>query len=592
MTTTGSPEHNTVPTPEGSRADVEAFIDSIDHVKFEALRAQQEQVRANAEREALENGASTEDARAFAERAAEDVSTEFLVNILQSDIGREKSAIVETLIDIYSGTKMSSEEWYIGTVDDDGRARASGSARYAIALEHIREYLSPQDGGLDDIHGALLDGDRDAGDVREGEHNPYDGLTPQEEREQRYEDLDGLRSLLASLSAKRQGNLAGKGGEFYARVLKEYNESVVALCRLELTESPDLPSLSEEDRNKLAIEFFLEQQNLLREDTVEALKKTKVGAFIEWMTSGSTAKRIGKGLLIGGGAAGLGFIFGGVAAGAVVGAGLVAAGRFARGYAVAEALGNGPEKSRGLKALTDKHLGEALDTHAEGDEDTVDRYARYFDDQFEKDTKKQQRKRIGSFAVGLAAVGVGAGLFTATHIAIDAADASADLANKPGVDKMPSLTDVSNAPGANLAGHEYVPEGSDVTLGGAEVVDAPLTSPESIDAYSLATSYEGEVGNADGSTTPESLAQVSGLESAVNGSEASSGLNINVGLFQGGIEAFQNAGLTEAQWYQVAPGLAENFPDTFEMKGADVRIRTPGPLPDDVQVYIKKSLGL
>lgn len=227
-------------------------------------------------------------------------------------------------------------------------------------------------------------------------------------------DLEAARDSWSTISAKVQGrsiNFKKIHGHNDAR--DHYNALVQELGRAELADAVSDQNLSEQDKNAKVIAWLLDEQNKLREQTIEKLGNTKVGKFVKYMNSGSKLQRVGKGILLGG-VAGLA---GGVAAGAV-GAGLLATGivgasRFVRGYATHD--------KRGVGSLEDGSVDKTsiVKSIQSGGEDIVGSASEHFNKMFAKDTKREQNKRKIALAMGVGSVAVGATLGYVGHAGLE-----------------------------------------------------------------------------------------------------------------------------------------------------------------------------
>ncbi len=533
------------------------IVESLSFDKIDELRLRQRGAYLEAQSAAFEAGASTEEQNLAGNAAISSLNNEYLDSILQSDVGQNNAVAIESVLNMYSYRNMNDTDWRYGkpSADAEGDAYPSGRERLQGNVTDFREVLDGVEPAEPTIDDPL-------------ENEPP--VTNNAEKSELQLDLEkevaDLRANLAKLTAKRQARVGGEGGKKYEAALAAYNQKVIELGRVEKKDALESDKLSDEDKRVIVTEFLFTQQKELREQVMAELKGGKVYAFVEWMNRGSKWKRAGKGLLVGAGAglvgAGLGALAGvagvaGAAAGLTLAA--VSAGRFARAYARSDAIHH-----QGMKDHGDADKEKAKTVGETADEDHFDTMTSYFNRQLEQDTKKEQSKQRKKVAWGVGGIAVGgllaAGIFTAV-----------DAANFDGIS------------------NRNVHFGSTAEAQPVEV-DTDAAHERMFD---ITEDYDGETGNADGSTTsPETATPESMSESASTEIEPVTGLISNVGFGQGGIEVFQNSGLTEQQWNQVAPGLAENFKDIFYVENGDVRIRPQGELPDYVQGYIKKSLGL
>jgi hypothetical protein len=234
---------------------------------------------------------------------------------------------------------------------------------------------------------------------------------------ERRELLDDKRTALAKLAAKRQGRLAGKGGEAYVTAKDEYTALMREIAKHDLREQLDDENLTPDQKKIVVVDYLLREQKTLREQTVTELRGTRMGKFVGWMAKGNVAVRALKGVAVGLGAgivgAGIGALAG-VAGVATVGAGLAAGatavGRAVRGYAAHDA-----RKGRGMNTtITDttvegnlRDRDAAIATLEDDHTQHVDAGIAHVDTLFERDTKHEQSKRRESAAAGMAGVVLG-----------------------------------------------------------------------------------------------------------------------------------------------------------------------------------------
>lgn len=240
-------------------------------------------------------------------------------------------------------------------------------------------------------------------------------------------NVDGLRTELAALSAKRQGRLfnrdSGKLQQEYNAKQAEYETALNDLIRLE--ESAEKTAGLEKSEGQARFDVamkLVDNFKKLQEQSVEMLKNTKVGKFVEFMTKGGTFKRILKGVLVGGAVGAVGAAItvftAGTGAGAV-GAGLATAGalagRFARGFAASDAKRGDSMFTNGGEYMT------RLVGHMEkgGGEDRIDTAHRILMEKLETDTKQEQGKRRKATYIAMGSVAVGSILALGLNEAID-----------------------------------------------------------------------------------------------------------------------------------------------------------------------------
>ena len=502
---------NTLTHPESLKA--------IDLQQMESLRAERAKAFDNAQFTAISKGESFDDADAEGRAAADRVVRERV-----GDFSNENTPLT-AIIEKYAA--FDDARWYTAERDIEGNViTPSGIDQFrrdvaALEVEPVNE-ASEEAGTL----------------PFPVELPPLPDIDPQHAA-LRHEVAD-LRSELATLSAKRQGFIAGRGGEQYADALSAYNEKVVALGKLELQEELSNELLTDTDKNALAVSFIFGEQQRLREQTKEKLAGTPVGKFVEFMNRGNKVVRLAKGVGLGVAAAGAGAAIGalagvaGVAAlGAGVAAGATAAVRFGRGFARADA-----KYGRGLQDLTDTHAVEAQAT-VTANETRLESINQYFTETLEKDTKNEQSKRRKAVAWGLGGIALGTAAGVAVQFIADANVFDGKL-NRPG--------GIYEAPAPAAPEAPEVPE-----VEAPPVEEAPAEPP-----------------------VPEIVADPN---FAIEGGE-------------GGIHFFQSLGLSEADWYAVSGELRQNFPNEFYTEGYDVRIAHPGQLSLEAQQFIKTRFGL
>ena len=546
---TVAPEQtNTTNRPETAAADVEFLTGALSFEDLESLRTSQRDAFYAAMEQARQNGLSSEDAIDQANNAARQVNHAYLDQILQSDIGSNNSAAVESILQKYSFVQMSDADWYAARRDENGDVvTQSGIQQLEADVATLAAQLNPAEVEAPAASEASIEAVDPAIEAARGQ-------------------LEGLRDRLSTLSAKRQGRLFGEGGEKYQEADQAYKEQIQKLGRLELATELADESLSETDKNALVIAFLFAEQQELRQQTTEKLKGTTVGRFVEWMNKGGALKRLGKGVLIGAAAgvvgAGIGTAAGvaGVAAlGAGIATGATMATRFARGFASADA-----RKGRGMKELGDDHAVEARENaEVAENEDALARYARFFDEKFEEDTRNEQSKRRKSVAWGLGGVALGAGIAGTAAALIDTG-----------------------------------------VFDGHSVRNDPVYGGLNAEAQPADTTPEGDAGDSDGSAEEplDDGAQESDELPANTDQDARWDEQDNAELLpdpsfviengEGGIHFFQRIGLSEAQWYSVAGELLNQFPGDFYAYGSDVRLSHPGQLSLEAQEFIKGRFGL
>lgn len=234
-------------------------------------------------------------------------------------------------------------------------------------------------------------------DVQDGEFS----VSP----EAMHDQLDAARRDWAAMSAKRQRRLFDRRIHGYNATQERYDQLVIECQKLDMADVLQ----AETDyiqRRLMTAEYWLNEQNLLREETkktVEGKKTWKFAhAFSEFLNSGSTRMRIAKGVALGFGIGIAGTMLGGVFGAATIGTGIVVAGRFARGYFARHKGGidqHGVGAEDMLQSIGDEDLDDAEFQAALQQESK---------EMFNRDGKKEQNKQRIAFAWGAGSVAVGA----------------------------------------------------------------------------------------------------------------------------------------------------------------------------------------
>lgn len=220
-----------------------------------------------------------------------------------------------------------------------------------------------------------------------------------------HDQLDAARRDWAAMSAKRQRRLFDMRIHGYNDTRDNYQRLVVECQKLDMADALE----SEADptqRRLMTAEYWLNEQNLLREETKKTVEGKKTwkfaNAFSEFLNSGSPRMRMLKGIALGVGVGVAGSMLGGVLGAATIGTGIVAAGRFARGYFTHH------------KGGIDNHNVNAEDMLQSIGHDDLDDDAFYealqqeSKEMFNRDGKKEQSKQRIAFAWGAGSVAVGA----------------------------------------------------------------------------------------------------------------------------------------------------------------------------------------
>ena len=510
------------------------------------LRNRQREAFYETQASAHEAGTQFEAAVPLGVEAAQKVQDEYFNNLVESNyFGFNDLSSIETVIDKYSFLSMQDREWRVPTTADDGtEIRKKGSDQLEDDLELLLANV-PKDGT-----------DTEADDAT---NTPEQSIDPAVEAARAHLDL--LRDTMATFSAKRQGKIFGTGGKKYEAAQEAYNTQVIKLGKLEKQSIIDDETVSDVTKKAEVVAYLFNEQNALRELSMDKLKGTKVRKFVEMMNKGNAPERIIKGLVFGAGvslvAAGAGALIGAAGATVLVGgatAGIIGAGRFARGFARSDA-----KRGHGMQKLEDLNGLEAAQNV------TSDQPADYFTDihqhyteTFETDTSKEQIKRLKSVGAGVLGIALGTGIGFAAQAVADAGIFDG-LLNKGLHNPFSSDHAPSHTP-------EHTPS-------------HPSENPPS--------------DGANGDTPPAADTPPPAPVEIPPAPEASYDPDFYVGSGEGGIEMFQSLGLTEGNWYEGQQELLQHFPnDFYSMGDGNVGISHPGQLSLEAQQFIKMRFGV
>lgn len=322
---------------------------------------------------------------------------------IQSD--DEEFANYFSTLRAFSADRMDDLHWRFGEWDEANQQNVGLTGQ--DELRAAQRNLFGRDVDIDSI---LLSGsdDTDADPGNLGEDEGDDN-----QRTERHEalkgELGGLRIQWARVSSKRLGSftsfvLRKKERQRREALKAAYDAKVQELGAFELEGLLTDDEKTVIEKNTGVIEYLLEEQGKLRQETKEALKGTKVSKFIDWMNRGNVATRIAKGVGVGAAVGAVGAFTGGlVAGGAVIATGATIATRFAKGYA-------SKDRHRGSKmedTVSDTRKQELLTTI--GDENIIELNAAHghTDKLFEQDVTKEQGERLKALCFGLGAVALG-----------------------------------------------------------------------------------------------------------------------------------------------------------------------------------------
>lgn len=545
-TTTFESEH---PTAELSPREIRDLFNeqSILDIRAKQHEAYKEEYERN-----ISDKLGTKTSDLFANYAAESVMDDYIIDsgleFTDPRFATYRDALMKSSI-----TFVEDKDWKVNShVDKDGNKLPSGREQLQGAYENltglgyyerIRDEHTPVD-QPEDVEETTTQPETAATTIIEAD--PY--IESQKAR------LNTLRDKVAELSAERQGRLFGSGGKEYDENLQAYNNLVIVLGKLTHKELIEDQTIDETEKNKQIIEYLFEEQNKLRQESLKKLENTTIHKFISGfakiMDSEKRSVRIAKSVALGVGVGALVGATAGMGAGFVIAAGAGGVGlRLARSFAQREA-----KAGRGIDALEDGKKDELSkpeqsdNLYAEQDDTPLSGFealSARFNSEFEKDTRTEQNKRKRSVAIAVGTVAIGA--FIGHHAASflgDVVDQFTSDAPKVELTPLPEPTDV------------YGPEVPDPEIGSADGANGGIDG---------------------GGYTPEAPIEPEFVPDA----------RFDVPDGKGGIWLFQNAGLTEADWYSVQGELAQNFPDDFYTEGGDVRIAHDGQLSQAAQEFIK-----
>lgn len=230
------------------------------------------------------------------------------------------------------------------------------------------------------------------------------------------EKLGKLREELASATAKRQGKVISFSSD-HSIAREKYNEQLRKVGTLELADSLNDDDKTDSEKEEEVVGYLFKEQKELRDLTKEKLAGTKASKFIDWLNRGNTATRIAKGAGLAVAAGGIAFaggfiVGGGTAAASIIAVTVAGTNRFARGFARSD-----HKRGRGMRDLEDQDKQDATETidSSKPVEERFDAAHHYFTEQYDKDTKAEQRKRLKSVGAGVLLVAFGSTLGAAAH---------------------------------------------------------------------------------------------------------------------------------------------------------------------------------
>lgn len=299
------------------------------------------------------------------------------------------------------------------------------------------------------------------------------------------EKVKGLKEELARLTAQRQGKLFSfkSTKEAYAAKQLEYQTAVNALTRLELSVENSAGMLRSEEEERLDAVFkLMGNYQELQKMSIDEMKGTKVGKFVDFMTRGSMPVRILKGVGLGvAGAAALAVIAG--TAGGALGAGIALGGgaaiRTARNFATFD-----NRAGRGMDALSDSRedLLKSANAETETTDESINLVHQDLMKRLEEENSKEQKKRRSSTYKSLGVVALSATAVDLIHVGFDAASEHYSAG------KLHDITFGDDNAHAQGGGHEDQPGGGgDGNGSGAETQppESQFESPKFDDARTI-----------------------------------------------------------------------------------------------------------
>lgn len=265
-----------------------------------------------------------------------------------------------------------------------------------------------------------------------------------------------LRSKLAKITAKRQSSLrSGKSSiQEYEDAQTEYQDAVDQLVKLELSAEKTAGLERDKETERLDAAFSLVKHfQELQGEVINEMKNTKVGKFIDFMTRGSTAKKLLKGVGLGLAAGVAGAIVTaatGGAAGAAIATGIGMSTRLARGYARFDARNRNAMDVVDADSRMSQFNLDMINGSDAGDKDPDEAVRRVSDalmDKLDDDTKKEQGKRRSSTYKSLGMIALGGALAETGSILSDHYGSNGLLKNPFGSDNVEAKSGGSGADG-------------------------------------------------------------------------------------------------------------------------------------------------
>lgn len=302
------------------------------------------------------------------------------------------------------------------------------------------------------------------------------------------DELNDARAKWAEMTTKRQSRAFNyKKIHGYNAAKERYETMVREHGRVSLHDQIEATE-DQTQKNAIAIQYYIDEQNKLREIVRHESDNKFINKFSNWMNRGSRKSRVAKGVLIGAVCAGGGALAGAAGAGVLLAGGAAAAGRFVRGYTGRHL--SGMEQVNTEEATHHAEASYRRAATANGEVNQFNVMSDVFTSYFEEDAKKEQGRRKKALAWGLGSVAAGAGVgYALTHIPV-VSEAAKNARNWVG-DKLGGAKDYvgdhtgngngnnlfdSNAQGNDLPNHGNPPSG---------VGEVPAASPDVLTADQL-----------------------------------------------------------------------------------------------------------
>lgn len=601
--TVATPNHPPVPhPPEAAKAD-----------PFEFLSAEAIQELRDAQKAHLQRAVDTVNpydvvGQKRAEAQAQGDFDDLRIEYLQDKWGIEESdPRYDEYFDVISQASvdnMTDREWMSGEFDADGN-KVNPSGRQMLnelhdkELDDYRQTLPPP--VLPPAPAALT----------QPLHTPEqlrDFADKKEACDNARRDLMIARDELARLTVKRQGKLVDRQSPEYRAAHKAYNDSLIAYGKAgEAMKDASNHGRTDVERSADVTEFLLHEAAELRRITNEKWDNTKVNKICKWMARGNVAQRIAKGVLVGGAVAGATAIITAATAGTGT-VGILAGGAATAGGVLARGM-RAYGATRGRELLAGHEHTTMTGTGRHGERDTIDY-------QFERDVyadiagatsaerglglaldrlhagheraiQHEQRQNRLSVGIGALATVLGAGVASGAALAAEHTGLTDKLAG--GWDRIRGLFGHDSGSAGSPNGSPETPKAPE-TPGGQpetpETPDKPSTTGETPETPSTPRT-PGET-----SIPPNAIPDGLDQEATERYKEAYEAMaTVDKGM--GGIELFNEMGLSASDWYQHEDALLKAHPEDFyRMPDGHVGLSHPGKLSNDAMLDIAQRTGI